>query len=302
MEITEIEPGQIQIETKNTENNKQNTHQQLSSTEQFVPTIEKMTFLKNPLNELANAPSAIVYYKLRCCQIRCCIPISCCCTCICDCGDYYKYNTLTNINGNQKFLFKNIARIKCNLLTTDKLCRFDNCKSLSMTSMEEYEKEVGIVFSEMVREPGCSCFGLFTTYLNVNISIENRLAGIIKFRSCCSFCCKGTCCCAFLCNGCYEFFYCCDILSPNKNLVYTIYIRKCCISCIPVDCCGYIRFSIKNTSNKEVGSIEARRNCCNICGICPMTCTYSINFPPDATPDLKLTIIKAVIAIDMFYF
>ena len=33
-----------------------------------------------------------------------------------------------------------------------------------------------------------------------------------------------------------------------------------------------------------------------------MTCTYSINFPPDATPDLKLTIIKAVIAIDMFYF
>ena len=302
MENKEIDPQQIQFEPKNTETE----HQQIQSTEQIVPIIENMSFLENPLNELEKAPSAIVSYKTRCCELRCCIPISCCLTCVCDCGDTYKYTTYTHINEKKTLLFINLARINCSLFTTDKFCRFDNCKSLSLASKEQYEKNVGEVISEMVREPGCSCFGLFSTYLNVNISTENRMAGIVQFRGCCSFCCKGTCCCCYLCklciNGCYDYYYCCDILLPNKSLVYTIYARKCCLNCIPLDCCGNVRFSIKNASKKEVGIIKAKRNCCSICGICGNKCTYTIIFPPDANLDLKLTIIKAVIAIDLFYF
>jgi len=299
MENKEIDPQQIQFETKNDENN----HQQIQSTEQ-LPIIEKMSFLENPLNVLESAPTAIVSYKNKCCDLRCCIPISCCCTCICDCKDTYEYNTFTRSNEKKIFLFKNLATIKCSVLTTDKLCRFDNCKSLALASLEKYKQNVGVVISEMVKEPGCSCFGLFTNYLNVNISTENRMVGIVQFRGCCSFCCKGTCCylCKLCLNGCYEYYYCCDILLPNKSLVYTIYARKFCLSCIPLDCCGYIRFSIRNANKKEVGIIEAKRNCCNFCGICGNSCTYTIIFPSDANLDLKLTIIKAVIAIDLFYF
>jgi hypothetical protein len=85
-----------------------------------------------------------------------------------------------------------------------------------------------------------------------------------------------------------------------RQVVYTIYLRRCCISCCPLDCLNSITFVIKNAYGVEVGRIELRRTCCTFCGLRGNNCTYTINFPLDATPELKLTIINAVISIDMF--
>ena len=92
----------------------------------------------------------------------------------------------------------------------------------------------------------------------------------------------------------------CDILLTNRNLIYSIFIRKCCLDKCPYDSCfcDTVEFAIKNTKLENVGEI-IRKKKCNICGICGANCTYSIRFPPDATPENKLTIINAVIAIDI---
>lgn len=273
--------------------------------QQFSEMIQKMNYINSPLSELAAAPSAIVYIGTPCCSIRCCVPISCCCNCVCDCADYYRYNTLINANGVQKFLFKNITKINCSICSTDKVSRFDSCKSFALSSYDQYSADDGgVLFSEMVKDSCCTCFGLYDMDFKVNIPNENRMAGIVKFRGCCSIwcseCCKSRGCCSCCKDCCYDYFYCCDILGPNAEQIYTIYLRKCCLSCIPTDCCGYFRFSIQNQSGSEVGFIEAYRNCCNLCGICGTSFTYSINFPPDASPELKLSIINGVIAIDLF--
>ena len=91
----------------------------------------------------------------------------------------------------------------------------------------------------------------------------------------------------------------CDILLPNRNLIYTIFIRKCCLDTYDCCCCcDTVEFAIKNTKFETVGEI-IRKKKCNICGICGANSTYSIKFPPDATPENKLTIINAAIAIDI---
>ena len=127
------------------------------------------------------------------------------------------------------------------------------------------------------------------------------MAGIVRYVGCCdafcSGCCKSTTSC--ICN-CYNYYYCCDVMTPQRDLVYTIYLKRCCISCCPLDCCGTIDFAIKNVGGAEVGHIQLTRTCCVCCGLRGKNATYTINFPPEATPEMKLTIINAVISIDMF--
>ena len=90
-------------------------------------------------------------------------------------------------------------------------------------------------------------------------------------------------------------------MTPQRDLVYTIYLKRCCISCYPLDCCGTIDFAIKNVGGAEVWHIQLTRTCCVCCGLRGKNATYTINFPPEATPEMKLTIINAaVISIDMF--
>ncbi len=48
--------------------------------------------------------------------------------------------------------------------------------------------------------------------------------------------------------------------------------------------------------NNDVGRIEGRGRCIPLCGD---TLTYTITFPLDATPELKLTIINAMILLDI---
>ena len=98
---------------------------------------------------------------------------------------------------------------------------------------------------------------------------------------------------------CFDYYYCYDILSIAKQVVYTIFLRKCSISCCPTDCLNSITFVIRNALGVEVGKIELRKTCFIFCGLRRKNCTYTINFPLDATHELKLTIINAVISIDM---
>jgi hypothetical protein len=275
------------------------------SSKEFLATLEKATFIENPLNELASSPTAIVYYGTPCCTLKCCIPCNCL-KCKCDCGDFFAYNTLT-VNGDvQKYLFKNIARLNCSIFCTDLINRFDYCKSISLSSFDQYSSDAGVEGAEMVKENNCVLFGICSYFLDVFTKPNNKLAGIVQFRGCCSeLCnCSGSSCCSFCKNCsdcCYDFYYCCDILSPNKQIVYTIYLRKCCLSCFPIGCCNVLNFTIKAPDGTNVGEIEGRRNCCSFMGICGANYTYTIQFPGNSTPELKLTIINAVTAIDIFY-
>ena len=277
---------------------------EFASSRDFMTKIEKVTYIENPLNELATSPTAIIYYGTPCCTLKCLIPCSCLFNCNCDCGDKYAYNTLTVNDGLQKFLFNNLARLNCSLCCTNLINRFDYCKSFSMTSYDQFSSGTGVEIVEMIKEKNCIICGICSSYFDVITKPNNNLVGIVQFRGCLGNCCKGPSCCSFLLNCsdlCYNFYYCCDILLPNKGLIYTIYLRKCCLSCIPSGICNVLNFTIKSPDGSNVGEIEARRNCCNLCGICGANFTYTIQFPLTASPEMKLTIINAVIAIDIFY-
>lgn len=280
--------------------------------QKFYDQMKTLQYLNNPINDLAKAPSAIVYFGTPCCDLRCCVPLSCL-KCVCSCEDNYRYTTLINNgSGVSQFLFKNWATLSCSILGLSKECRYKTCRSLTFSSYDDYENDGGTQFCEMVKNTSCTCFGLCSLLLNVVVTADNnRLAGIVKYRGyceelfSCKDCCKArrSCCaeCVRMCQDlCYDYYYCCEILSPSGQTVYYIFLRKCCLSCVPVDCCNEIIFTIKAPDYANVGEIKATRNCCSLCGACGTNFTYSINFPEGAIPDLKLTIINAVISIDMF--
>ena len=266
--------------------------------------MKSIQYVSNPLSDLASVPSAIVYYGTPCCSLRCCVPCSCL-FCNCDCNDYYNYTTLINVGGANKCLFKNLTTLNCSLFSTDKVARFSSCKSFAVSSYDEYSaKEGGSLCSQMVKEPGCIFCELCSLLLDVFITSENRLAGIVKYigkcEAFCNYCFKCGCC---KCSGgdcCYDYYYCCEICSPSKETLFIIYLRKCSYSCFPIDCCNEIVFIIKTPDGANVGDIRGTRNCCNLCGACGANFTYTINFPHGSTPEIKLTIINAVISIDLF--
>ena len=267
---------------------------------QFTEAVQKMTFISNPLNELASSPTATIYIGTKCCSLRCTYPISCCCTCTGGCVDFFRYHTVINAGGAQKYLFRNVAKIGCSLCSTDKISRFEGCKSMALSSFDQYsELDGGVEYCEMAKDAGCFCFGCCDMDLKVNIPKENRAAGVVKFRGCCSMCCakdKPKCCQ----DCCRRAIYCCDILNANNEVVYVIYLILCCCTCIPDDWYPSFVFEIRDLVHNVVGKIDAIRNCCNFYGMCGNNFTYNITFPSDATPELKLTIINSVIANDLF--
>jgi hypothetical protein len=291
------------------------------SPDQFIGEIKKMQYISNPLNELAISPMAVVYYGTPCCNLKCCLPCSCICSCSLDCGDNFHYSTLISNNGEQKYLFKNLGRLNCKICSCDRMSRFAYCKSFNLSSYDQFSSNAGTESAEMIKENNCVVCGFCSNFFDVYTRPDNKLAGIVKYKGKCDDCCScklDCCCCIPICCGickgccdckglcdckcdiCHDYFYCCDILSNARQLVYSIYLKRCCISCCPTDCLDSLTFTIKSSGGSDVGNIEMRRNCCNCCGLLGKSCTYSISFPPDATPELKLTIINAVISIDMF--
>lgn len=257
--------------------------------------------INNPLNELAFASIAIVYYNVRCGNLRCCL---CDCDCKCEkcgCDDWiYKYNTLIESQGVQKYFFRNTAYISSCGVCNDN--RFKKCTSNTFSSYKDYAINNGIEFSEMIKsKKNCIICGLCGFYLDIYIKNENRLAGVVKYRGkceeklLCADCCKAGCC-----GSCCH-IYCNEILDDKRKTIYYIYADHCCCSCFSIDCCGTINFTIFNKGGKDVGKITCKRDCCPCYGICGFKCQYIIKYPEDCTPELKLTLINSVIAFDLFF-
>lgn len=278
-------------ETK--ENKELNVSNILSKLNDLFPDLlQKIEYSNDPWNDLNNAHSAVVYYGLRCCEMRCCIPF----TCSCSCEEIYKYNSYVKIGEVEKFLFSNLAYLNC--FGTDTLCKFKKVSNMTYSSYNDYCNNNGIEFSRMDKRPGCVVCGLCGLYMNVYLPNENKLAGIVKFRGKCEDCfyCKDSCkgCCT-----CYDYYYSYDILNNVKTQMFSIYKKKCCLSC-SYDCCDEIDYEI-HIGDTKVGSIICKKNCCSCYGLCGEECVYTINFPSGCPPEIKLTIINGVIANDLFF-
>ena len=265
----------------------------------FATNIQTMPYISNALTELASAPSAIVFRNTLCCPIK--WKYFCC-------GNLYPFTTLLNDGVTQKFLFKNLGLTNFSICPADTLRKFSSIKSFSLTGYDQYSAtDGGLEFCELVKEEqGCNCQGCCSIYFHLNIKSENRLAGTIKYRGCCEDCC---CCCGKkekggeehkCCDCCKD---CChtvlhygDIIDSNNQFKYAFYYRDWCCSCLPN--CGIYLFILRDSTGNEVGRVEGRGRCIPLCGD---TLTYTITFPADATPELKLTIINAVMLMDVIY-
>ena len=223
----------------------------------FSDLVKGIQQINDPLNELASAQQAKVFYGSTCCgsESSCKCKCDCKCECTCDycCPDIkILYNTSIKTGDVEKYFFKNLAYLALCGLGAD--CKLKKISDITLSSPNEYALR-GTVFSEAIKTSGCSFCRCCELQLDVFISNENRLAGVVKFRGPCADYCGCTDCCKTECLSCYKYFYCCEILDHNRNHVYNIFIRQCCLSVCPVDCCGNIDFAIKDSSRDTVGEI-----------------------------------------------
>ena len=134
-------------------------------------------------------------------------------------------------------------------------------------------------------------------------------------RCCCGLCEKSkspSCCCCCCCCNCNDntasteikccwdrLSYHCEILSPNKELKYHIYLNShnCGNKCLRRR--KGLDFFIADANNNPImnSSIYGRNNK-NLGKFFDDSYSYEINFPEDADPDYKLTLLHAIYAID----
>ena len=269
--------------------------------EQTSNMIQNLNKISNLLDQLASARSVNISNTSISCCARCCIPICC--------SDNYEY--ITSIE--DKVLFKSRGELSCKISSTDRLSNFKSCKSLSFSQENPLNNE-RTLYCEMVKVSDSLCCGCGKVEFEVNKPNNNdNIFGKIIFDDECSdnanFCdsceCNKAECCEIKdsCLGkgcCYEKDDICDIYDSNKNKVYTICLIK--YPLFPINFCCVPQFVIENNSEKEVGEIiNISKNCCSFCGISGINYRYNIKFPsdPEATPELKLTIINALMLIDM---
>ena len=126
-------------------------------------------------------------------------------------------------------------------------------------------------------------------------------------RCCCGLCPKSDgccCCCSFSCNiscsgsSCKWFPYCAEILDSNIQLKYYVfntnrcsYCSKCLKRRIGLD------FNICDVNKNPICTIKGENNK-NFGAFFDDSYSYEINFPPDAEPDIKLTLLNCVYALD----
>jgi hypothetical protein len=213
-----------------------------------------------------------------------------------------------------KYLYRNQGRLDCKICGLDPFARFAYVKSLNLSAYNQINEGAGTESVEMTKEDTCLFCGICSAFLPVTTKPDNTRVGYVKYKGFCEDFCKNLClpcircfelcknCPCNPCNLCCDYFYVCDVCNPDKNVVYTIFLKRCCLSCLPFDCLEKLTFVIRNASGNEVGQIDLRRACCVCNGLRQRNCTYTITFPPDASPELKLTIINAVYSIDMFIF
>jgi hypothetical protein len=253
----------------------------------FLDNIQKLNISNDPLNELDSIPSInVVNTSLSCCA-KCCIPICCCCS------DNYKYN-ISSING--KNIFESNGQLSCKICSTEKISNFDFCKTYSLlSSQQNSSNKEESPFCQMIKVKNSICCGIGKIYFEVKS--KEKVFGKIVFGNNCS----ENVHCGEKEKRCYENVKYCDIFEPNKKqkkgkLLYTIYLRK---YIAPFNRCMKSKLIIKNNSGKIEGEIKISKSC-NFYGMCKDNAKYSIIFPK-TTPELKITIINAVIAIDMAF-
>lgn len=281
--------------------------EQPESFQQVYTTFETITFVTNPLSHLEISKQAKVIRKLPCITYcRTFLPFE----------NYY--NTIVDSTNGWQYLLNNCFKFGCNLFPCDLFNRPLECNNSIIASYNDLISNKGIEYAKMEKEENCQCAGLCTKYFDVNITTDNekKMAGIVKIRGpnewLCQLCtCKCECRCECKCDclldclkcklcvkcftcDCNDYFYTCEILTPTKDLKYTIYLTKCCFDyCMAGRYCN-VKFTIKDLSNSPVGYIHGFPS------FCDCSFVYKIDFPADATPELKLTILNAIYVIDSF--
>ena len=278
---------------------KQNIYLDFSpaSIDDFTFGLNNFSFVQNPLNDLALSSSVVVYYGKSCCSSKYCTP----CKCSGDQSIYRTYNTMIINPNDKKYLFKNVVKLNCFSCSLNTMSRFNISKSFSSTSLDQYYlSDSGVETLEMTKESGCTFCGVCSLFLQVKAKLGDQLFGYIRFKGCydslCERCCKCTSCCP--CTCC-DYIYCCDVLGANRLPLYTIFEKKLCCIGRCFNYCSTANYDIKNTNMDTVGKIIGKKICCNVCGICGSNTVYNIIFPPEATLEIKATIVNAVIAIDI---
>ena len=137
--------------------------------------------------------------------------------------------------------------------------------------------------------------------------------------SCCDCCCGGSKCCCGLCDkccNCKDKKCCCapcptcgccgniynyniEIFYPNGLLKYRIYNNSICNNC-GCKCSrrkSGLDLTVSDINKNPITTIHGRNNQ-NFGKFFDDSYSYEINFPLDAEPDIKLTILHGVYALD----
>ena len=132
-------------------------------------------------------------------------------------------------------------------------------------------------------------------------------------RCCCGLCpkcgcfcfCENGCCCTPTCCNCCKLCSCCqchpyraEILYPNKMLKYYIFNTNICgCGCKCLKRKSGLNFDICDANKNPICTIKGRNNE-NFGTFFKDSYSYEINFPQDAEPDIKLTLLNCVYALD----
>ena len=303
-----------------------------SEKSQILDAPQYFSYVQNPLEEIGNSTSAIIHIKNTCSNVCCKGNVNTCC------GNSFIYNTFLVTPSGPKYLFRNTVRIEpsCGCCIADPLNSNIVYNSYKKSSSQEFfEVYNGISYTAMLKSVKCCCNSIREILMKVMITPENRPSGIVKIRGCCEKCrcdCKcPNCDCDCKCPDCkckcpdcecklpncdifidclkgickkpscpVEQRYSCEILDSNKDLKYFIYYNACNCGLTCCICsrrkCG-LRFSITDLNENEVGYISGILDR-SLGEFFHDSYSYEISFPEDSTPELKLTLLHAVYAID----
>ena len=250
---------------------------------------------------------------LPCCwfSIPCLLCVSCCPFCSCECGDCGKSDKESESSGC----------CNCDCCNSDKkssgCCNCDCCNSDKKCPCCD-ENRCCCGLCEKSSCPCCDenrcCCGLCE---------KSSCPCCDENRCCCGLCEKSkgpSCCCCCCCcscepkandnandnNGssdikccCDKLNYHCEILSPDKELKYKIYLiaHNCGNKCLRRRK-GLDFFITDANDNQIVNSFISGRNDKNFGTFFDDSYSYEINFPQDAEPDYKLTLLHAIYALD----
>ena len=204
-----------------------NTSAESIKNDQLLNSPKDFIYAQDPLKELSISTSAIIHKKYECKDYAryCCTSETC---------HSHTYNIFLRIKSGIKYLLKINSKIDscfcvCGLINEP--AKFNN---FSIQSYEQFSSNNGKFYAEIDKDGRCCCT-CRSILMDVNLIIENRLAGIIKIRGC-DDCCLCTCCqCIGIDCSCFDCDNCCNC----DNCCKSDNCCKCDNCCIcGISCCG----------------------------------------------------------------